>query len=674
MKMKKQKKIFFGLLASTIMLLSGCGEQESTSNDLNNSLDNDNSLSEKHKFIAKPTSSYLVKNSKTSYKVIVSSDTDDQLIYARSELTSLFKEATNIELSVITDTNVTFKDTDTYISLGQNSYFQSASFGEEASLDGFGRDGSRILTKGKSIFIFGNTNYGTLYGVYNFLNINFNFETYYHDCYTLDKNVKDLCLYDYNVVDVPDMAYRQRRGLLYPTANQNQMFGYRMRTMDDLIDLFLPIYEGDTTRSASNRNHNSFFYFPKKQYEQSNPKFYSPKGDQLCFTANGDDQELEKMIQIAAKKIEDSLTWNPYKQYPSYTTAFLGMNDVADLCDCDACAKIKDEHNGAIVSTVILFMKRVGKLVNEWMAKEENKDYRRDLNYGFFAYQAAITPPFKENEDGTFEYKQDIIPDEGVKLMPFVAAMNLDYGRSFYSANNNEARDIIKAWGNFYPGTWAWSYGGFYNDYITFYDIYNFYNDYHEFLNKYHFSFSFEQVKNDQRGADPGFGGLANYVLCKKSWNSSLDMNELIENFMNAVYEEAAPFMKEMLHKLRLWFARTIEKFNIANGGSMQADISTNKKYWGFGLVQDLFDLCDKAYKALDVYKKDEAKYKRLTTYIDIEWLIPAKVAIGCYEDKFTADEFVQIKKKFKNICLDLSIKDIKEFVSISQYLESLGV
>lgn len=672
MKNNKQKHIFFALAASSILLLSGCGTNPGQGGE--NSSDDNSSLSEKHRFVATPTSNSLVSGGRTTYKVILPSESDDQLLYARSELTSLFKEATNIDLSVISDVGLTYKDTDTYISLGKNSYLVSAGLSKETNFDTYGRDGVRILTRGKSIFIFGETNYATLYGVYDFLNLSLNFETYYHDCYTLDKNVTDLRLYNYDVIDIPDIAYRQKRGLLFPTANQNQMFGYRMRTIDDVTNLILPIYEGDTPASASNRNHNSFFYFPKKVFEKTHPYFYSTNGSQLCFSARGDAKEFKAMTEYAAKKIEDSLTWHPYKDYPTYTTAFIGMNDINDLCDCESCTKIKNEHNNSQSAAMILFMKEVGKIVNAWMDKEENAPYKRKLNYSFFAYQASITPPFKENDDGTFEYKDDIIPDEGVTIMPYVASMNFDYGRSFYSSVNDEARKILKAWGNFYPGTWAWSYGGFYNDYITFYDIYNFYTDYHEYLSKYHYSLSFEQVKNDQRGADPGFGGLANYVLCKKSWNASLDMNELIDKFLENVYEEAAPVMREMFQKLRIWFAKTIEKNGIGAGGSMQADISTNKKYWGYGLIHELFDLCDKAYAAIEVYKKDEVKYKRLKSYIDIEWLVPAKVAIGCYEDKFTTSEFVAIKKKFKDICLDQGVKDIKEFVSISSYLESLGV
>lgn len=675
MKFKRNQKLLFALAAVTIFTLPSCGKTDVNTSSEQGGVNTDGASSGKHQFIAKETSDFLVQNGRTTYKVILPKESDDALLYARTELVSLFKEATNIELNVITeDSSITFNEGATYISLGKNSYWTSASLGEKANLDGFGKDGSRILTKGKSIFIFGNTNYGTLYGVYNFLKLNFNFETYYENLYTLDKNVKDLHLCNYDVVDIPDVTYRIKRGLLFPTATQNQMFPYRMRVVDDVSTLILPIHQGDSRNSPWNSNHNSFYYFPKDKYEKEHPNFYSTKGDQLCFTARGDEKELEKMVEFAAAKIEQSLTWYPVADYPAYERAFLGMNDVADLCDCPSCTAVKEKHNGAIVSTVILFMKKVGKLVNAWMAKEENAPYRRELNYSFFAYQSAITPPFKENEDGTFEYDNDIISSDGVNLMPFVASMNFDYGRSFYSQANDEARKILKAWGNFYPGTWAWSYGGFFNDYITFYDIYNFYSDYHEYLTKYHYSLSFEQVKNDQRGADPGFGGLANYVLCKKSWNSSLDMNDLIDDFINNMYEDAAPIMKEMLHKLRLWFAKIIEKFGIGNGGSMQGDISGNKKYYGFGFLQEIFDLCDQAYAAIEIYKKDEAKYKRLKSYIDIEWLFPAKVAISCYESNYTQNEYIAIKKKFKDLCLDFGIKDIKEFTSISSFLESLGV
>ncbi len=672
MEKSKLKKFVLALSSCTLLLVSGCNH--SSNGGENNSTSDGEVTAEKHRFVAEKTSSYLVQNGHTSYKVVVPSESDEQLLYAKNELSSLFEEATGIALSFINDANLSYKESDTYISLGKNAYLESAGLAQETSFETYGRDGTRILTKGKSVFIFGESNYATLYGVYDFLSLAFNFETYYHDCYTIDKNVTDLSLCNYDVIDIPDIAYRQKRGLLTPVNGQNPMFCYRMRVTDDTASLILPIYEGDTSGSKASINHNSFYYFPTSVYSETHPKFYSLTGDQLCFTARGDEQELETMVNLAAKKMEDTLTWHPYASYPNYTTVFLGMNDVAELCSCSSCSAVKAAHNNAPVAPVILFLNRVGKIVNEWMDKPENKDYKRDLSYSFFAYQSALTPPFKENEDGTFDYAEDLIPPEGVNLRPYVALSNFDYGRGFYASVNNETRDNLRAWGNFYKGAWAWSYGGFFNDYLTFYDIYNFYSDYHSYLVKYNYSLSFEQVKNDQRGADPGFGGLANYILCKKSWNASVDLDTLIDRYIENVYQEAAPAMSEMFQKLRLWFARTIEKFGLGRGGVGTADISSNSKYWGYGFVQELFDLCDEAYEAIEVYKQDEAKYKRLKNYIDIEWIVPAKVAIGCYEDKFKADEYTSIKTKFKNICLDLGIKDIKEFVSISSYLESLGV
>lgn len=674
--MKKNKRtLIFALTLTVLSALASCSGGGNSENPDNPGDGGGTTTNSKHQYTAtKRANEYLVKEGRTNYKIVISEESDTQLTYAKNELNTLFGEATGVTFDFVYDTKVTYSDSATYISLGQNAYLTSAGLDKEVSFSTYGRDGARIITQGKSIFIFGATNFGTLYGVYDFLKITLNFECYYEDCYTLDKNVKDLSMYDFNVIDIPDVAYRQKRGLLYPTASQNQMFPYRMRVTDDVSDLLLPIYENGPG-SAANRNHNSFFFFPEKQYKTTDPDFYSVAGNQLCFTARGVPERFEKMTDIAAAKIEESLTFNSVAKAPTYTTAFLGQNDIQDYCSCEACTKVRESHYGSACAPIIIFMNRVGKKVNEWMALPENAPYKRNLNYSFFAYLTTIVPPFKQKADGTFEYSQDIIPDEGVNLMPYVASMNFDYGRPFYSDENKEAREILKTWGNFYPGAWSWTYGGFYNDYITFFDIYSFYEDFHSYLKNYKYSLSFEQVKNDQRGADPGFGGLSNYVLCKKNWDSSLPMDTLINDYITNVYEDAAPAMREMFQKLRLWFAKLIEKHGIGAGGQMQGDISSNAKYYdGIGFINELFDLCDDAYKAIEIYKKDEAKYKRLSTYIDIEWLIPAKVAISCFEAKYLASDFVAMKTKFKDICIELKIKDIKEFTSINSYLESLGV
>lgn len=624
-----------------------------------------------HRMEAVETDAYLLQDGVTDYKILVPEEMSSNLLYAESELTKFFLEATGVSLGSATATGKSYSPSDHYISLGQNEYFRSAALGEDTAA--MKRDAARIVTKGQSIFIFGSGDIGALYGVYDFLSIHFHFETYYSDAYEIDTGVHEVKLMNYDVFDEPDIDYRQRRGLLYPSSSDSDdsMFAYRSRCLDEYGSMFLPIHMGDSASTEASVTHNSWYYFPTAKYLESHPKFYSNDQKQLCFTAHGDAEELDLMVEIAAGKIEQSLKWYPAAEYPQYTTAFLGMNDTYYLCDCEACTAISAEHNDAIVSTEIIFMKRVGKKVNAWMDLAENADYKRDLTYSFFAYQSAAKPPFTQNADGTLSYKEDIAPEDGVNLTPYCAFMNFDYGKSFYASENDEGREYIEMWGTLYKGSWGWTYGGFFNDYISFYDTYSFYQDYHAYLAKYGFKFSFEQVHNDQRGADPGFGSVTSYILTKKAWDSSLDVSTLIDNYFRVVFGEAAAPMKELFQKLRLWFAKTTGQEGWGRS-SIQLSVTSNKKYWTIGFVKEMFSYLDEAYAKIETYRKDDLLYTKMKRHIDCEWLFPAKVAIGCYEDEYGPEEFKSIKSRFKAIAQDLNLKDIKEFVSINSFLESL--
>ena len=135
MKKANRKKILFALAMSSATLLSACGG--GSSEDQSSVPGAGETVSEKHRFTATETSDYLVKNGKSSYKILVPSTSDDQLLYAQSELTTLFKEATGVDLPVVTDDgNVSYSESATYLSLGQNNFWTTAAL--EADLSGFG--------------------------------------------------------------------------------------------------------------------------------------------------------------------------------------------------------------------------------------------------------------------------------------------------------------------------------------------------------------------------------------------------------------------------------------------------------------------------------------------------------------------------------------------------------
>lgn len=67
----------------------------------------------------------MVKDGKTSYKVVVPEIETQSVSYAKSELSRFFKEATGIDLKFVKDTGLTHNAENRYISLGDTSLYKS---------------------------------------------------------------------------------------------------------------------------------------------------------------------------------------------------------------------------------------------------------------------------------------------------------------------------------------------------------------------------------------------------------------------------------------------------------------------------------------------------------------------------------------------------------------------
>ena len=169
------------------------------------------------------TENYIVKDGMSDYVILMPDDANSSSLLknARDELIRLFRRATGVKLEAFFE-NSTHEAvqnalaTGKYISLGETELF--ASTGIELSED-LGSDGAIIRTVGNSVYIVGGSNYGTLYGVYDFLTICFDFEPYYKDCVVINTNVTDLKLYDFNVTDIPDFYTRAQNHGFISSAN-----------------------------------------------------------------------------------------------------------------------------------------------------------------------------------------------------------------------------------------------------------------------------------------------------------------------------------------------------------------------------------------------------------------------------------------------------------------------
>ena len=684
----KKIAILLSVIMSVSILLTGCGKKNTDGDNTSSGSQTEYSgelavngtdfrsfsktYNENHSFSYKATGYYMVKNGKTPYKVVVPETESHNIEYAKSELSRFFKEATGINLKFISDKDLTHSADNRYISLGDTTLYRSLNRNDDiASLK---KDGTKIFTQDKSVYIIGGKETGVLNGVYDFLKINFGFEFFYTDCYTLKTNVSDLKLLDYDVTDISDIEYRQRISYMAGSSDSTdgKMISYRLRLRDSYGDLLLPIHTGDSKTTEIKNNHNSKYFLPEEKYLADYPEFYSGTG-QLCSTAHGNAAKYDVMTSLCAEKIEQSLKWYPAAEYPQYKSVLLGQMDNIPMCACSACAKMKSEHNNATSAALMKFMHDVGKKVNAWMELEENAEYRREnLKYMFFAYLDTSRPPFGEDADGNLDIKADLQFNDDVNVAPFFAQSHLHTGVSFYADTNIEQREYIRLWGKAYPGTWAWSYGGFYNDFFTFWDLYSFYPGYYKYLKANNYSLTFPQIKSCQTGADTGFNVLAIYMYSKLAWNSELEVENIFDEYFDAMYAEAAEPMREMFNDLRLWFARCVTDFHWEWSANMNGSISGTLQFVKQGDLVTMFGHLDDAYAKIEMYKKDAAKYASLKSHIDMEWLFPAKVAISNDTGLFTENQVSVMKTKFKSYVRTLGMIYIKEFTSIESFLNSL--
>ena len=130
-----------------------------------------------HIYTAPDTSDYLVQNGKSDYVVVIPENASDYVVSAQEEFVHLFEKATDIQLRKATDTGLTHNASAKYISIGETTLLSSSGITlDKAQL---GQDGGRVVTKDKSVYICGGADTGTLFMVYTFMNITFNYETYY---------------------------------------------------------------------------------------------------------------------------------------------------------------------------------------------------------------------------------------------------------------------------------------------------------------------------------------------------------------------------------------------------------------------------------------------------------------------------------------------------------------
>lgn len=638
---------------------------------------------------------YLVKDGATDY-VIVYPDQDSKVAVALQEFQTLFKKATGIDIIAVNDSsdNAVLSDSNAKrISLGETTVFKSLSADEQAALYNIdktelGRDGVRIATKDNTVYILGGTNKGVLYGVYDFMQICFNYEFYYRNCIQIDTGVKNLPLKDFDVIDIPDAEYRR-----YSTSISlyTDCWGFELengvtkydaeRAMDRYREVnnetYLPIYKeyGNTNGYLTWGFHSiSTFVYPGCtdetgkviwRPEWDSGKSWESQGVEICYTAHGNKEAYDALVEACADKVIYTLKMDTWKDRSVFGLTHLdgGVN-----CRCSSCLELEANDGGAAVGAMIRFANDVMEQVEMWKQTKEAEDAgqtNREVSCYIFAYGNFEKPPVKTDSKGkTVPVNDEVVCRDDVGIFLCMPTTNKTIYRQDGNADFTERFPYVEQWKACAKTMYNWLYISRFQNYSTYRDDFNTSGgDYYAFLLSNGSQLLMNQTDWEAENMT-SFNLLKEYMLSKLMWDCSLDMNELCTNFFNAMYKDAADTMFEVFTAMR------VQSFTIAkNDGTLYGDALDPKHYPYKSYIEPLINKLEKALTEIEDLKITNAQeYELVRKRIETEMVGPLYLALRFCKSDMSDATYLHYKQTLIEITSVMYFKIFETSLGSSMY------
>ncbi len=448
----------------------------------------------------------IVERGEPRAAIVLAPDASSQLRAACAEMQSCVRLASGAKLEIVTDRPANLAA----IHVGRSEYVA----GLKLDLQGLDGDGFVIaFPDARNIVVLGPTDWGTEFGVYEFL------ERYLGVRWLLPGQAG---------TDVP-----QASTIAISTEPVRQTPVFFSRLMSGFSG------NGQSTWARRNRMHGrvSFHHnlrqlFPWKVYAQTHPEFYPmidgkrlvptrDEGWQPCFTAPG-------IVDEAVKNIVAF-----FDRYPDATSYSLGMNDNRNFCQCPECqTRISGEKN---------FLDRVdySELYYDWANRVIEGVLKKhpDKYFGCLAYSNLAAPPRKVR----------LHP----RLIPF---MTYDRNKWIDPEIRQTGQELTVAWQQQSPtlGWYDYIYG---RPYLLPRVWFHHMADYYRWGQAH-------SVRAMYAEAYPNWGeGPKLYVAFKLQWDPAQDVNRLLNDwYVHCVGERAAASLaKYYAHWEDFWTRRILD-------------------------------------------------------------------------------------------------------------------
>lgn len=596
------KKIIVIVLASLMALtmLFGCAKKEEGETETFSGID-------------------LVKDGKTEYSILLPENAEDMEQTAASELQTFFEMATGISLTVRTD-DAAVTAQDHVISLGNTSLKEA----EKIDTSSLSTHGFILKRVDNALIIAGKDGRGTVYGVYEFLERQFNYHYYTGDEIAIDKTT-NCKLIDVNYSDAP---YIPDYWIGYETMSSFYNSNLRYRALHDF--------------EISRWPHSHLSFLPYDQYKD-HEGWYDASGKALCLT---NQEVMDEMARVVIQHAEEN---------PTVENVMLGAEDSWTICSCENCQASDTQYTHT--GTDIIFCNYVADKLAEHFAPQG-----RTVNIVSLNYYNTEKPPveYDESKQAYVPLDEKVIPHDNVYV--HICYVYADYSASFKDPDRNSAQIYnLDGWKALTDNLTAYTYNGlFVNEALLFFDDFAYKSDYIRTFGEYGYKFVFMEGSPTKAST---FEAMRSYVSAQLFWDPDQDVNALTSDFIQNYYKAAAPYIQEYYDKISLHMSEMKAMYEAENknfGAYVQLEMNKylfTDRTWPQRVLEQYLELMDKAFEAVENAGYDEDLYEKMIYRLRIEQLSPRYLLLALYPSSFTESEYEQLAAQFNEDAATLGSK-----------------
>lgn len=649
MKKNLRKLLAIALACVTsLTTLAACKDEPTSSSDAEISAKNPVSVDTEHyqsntlhKVSVTPSNRPFVQNGKSEY-VILYEEGQMQAREAGALISKQVAAATGYNIPVESTADVAWNESAKYIVLGREELFAEA--GLQMPEDDLGVSGYYIKTCGNSVFIEVNGIFGYQQAAITFLRHVVGYEMYSEDTIVFYKDGKTLP--DMEIIEKPDFGYRVQGN--YVSTETRYGMGFINNQ-----DILIPV-----TTSVSNHNgyfHNSLNYFDSTETNLNptllaeHPNWFSTGGSELCYTARGDEAELEAMVDHVVTRLKKAA-----EEYPDLNVVTFTIQDNFDTCKCEACQELMNTYKTAAAGN-IRFVNRVADKIDAWLTEKAEAEgtKKRELIIAIFGYHNTTNPPVKE-VNGKFEPIDETVrcrDNVGV----FVAPISASWTHSLYDETNETYTNMVKGWGALSNHVFAWLYEPNYSHYLYPFNTYSSMLETMRFCVENNAVYVWTEGQSLQSNP-PGFNKFKEYFNSKAEFDVNVNYDDLVDDFFANYFAEAEAPMKQFFTEVQMW-CRNIENTDPTINGTIYENIA-QAKFWPKKTLDHWMDLIDEAYAAIESIRYTEPeRYATLSRHIKNESIFPRFALLTLYFGSYSAATLQQMRLDFKADCNELNIK-----------------